>query len=82
VAGRRGLVDGSGVGLLGRWIVDCLFVCFLFFFGGGGKVGVGWWVGRGNDIEREKDWKGHDGKITKCCSSTHIPSKSRSGSRW
>jgi len=25
VAGRRGLVDGSGVGLLGRWIVDFWF---------------------------------------------------------
>jgi len=38
VAGRRGLVDGSGVGLLGRWIVDCLFVCFLFVLGGGERL--------------------------------------------
>ncbi len=37
MAGRRGLVDGSGVGFLGRWIVDCLFV-FCGFGGGGGRL--------------------------------------------
>ena len=36
VAGRRGLIDGSGVGLSGRWIVDCLFFVFCAFWGGEG----------------------------------------------
>jgi len=38
VAGRRGLVDGSGVGLLGRWIVDFWFWFWFVFLGG--KVDV------------------------------------------
>jgi len=122
VAGRRGLVDGSGMGFLGGWIVDCLFFVFCAFWGGEGwrrlmgrKGGAGWWEWSGGwgreglrvggvchvwfvfvmgwemgderleelDRYRERErLKEHDGKIIKCCSSTHIPSKSRSGSRW
>jgi hypothetical protein len=78
---ERGLGEKLGeVGVAGWWCLSRL-VCFCDGKGDGRlEMGDGksW-----TDIERERErLEGHDGKITECCSLIHIPSKSRSGSRW